>query len=160
MQTAVRFVNRQFGGQAGPVIFPQLQNGHDAKLEFLGRATAQFIHGTPLGLCWKRVVSQSDALDKNAYINNVAPYPDFTNIYELDSNGTASYNSLQATVDHHMAHGLQVQSSFTWSKAIDVASSGNISFGSPYLGDPFDLRWNRGVSSLSVPFTSVTNFIY
>ncbi len=109
---------------------------------------------------------QSDALDKNAYIysaaapSGTAPYPDFTNIYELDSNGTASYNSLQATVDHHMSHGLQVQSSFTWSKAIDVASSGNISFGSPYLGDPFDLRWNRGVSSLSIPFNSVTNFIY
>jgi hypothetical protein len=103
---------------------------------------------------------QSDAVDKNAYTNNVAPYPNFTNLYELDSNGTASYNSLQATVDHHMAHGLQVQSSFTWSKTIDVASSGNISFGSPYLPDPFDLRWNRGISSLSIPFNSVTNFIY
>ena len=103
---------------------------------------------------------QSDALDRNAYIDNVAPYPDFTNIYELDSNGTASYNSLQATVDHHMSHGLQVQSSFTWSKTIDVASSGNISFGSPYLPDPFDLGWNRGVSTLSIPFNWVTNFIY
>lgn len=103
---------------------------------------------------------QSDAVDENAYIGNVAPYPDFSNIYQLNSNGTASYNSLQATLDHHLSRGLQVQSSFTWSKAIDVASSGNISFGSPYLPDPFDLRWNRGVSSLSVPFNSVTNFIY
>jgi hypothetical protein len=103
---------------------------------------------------------QSDALDKNAYVNNVSPYPNFSNLYELDSNGTASYNSLQATIDHHISHGLQVQSSFTWSKTIDVASSGNISFGSPYLPDPFDLRWNRGISSLSVPFNSVTNFIY
>jgi hypothetical protein len=111
---------------------------------------------------------QSDAIDKNASTPNspgpnqqdVRPYPNFSNLYELDSNGTASYNSLQATVDHHLAHGLQVQSSFTWSKTIDVASSGNISFGSPYLGDPFNLRWNRGVSSLSVPFNWVTNFIY
>ncbi|MGD0735369.1 MAG: carboxypeptidase regulatory-like domain-containing protein [Terracidiphilus sp.] len=109
---------------------------------------------------------QSDALDENAYIysasapSGTAPYPSFSNLYELDSNGTASYNSLQATIEHHVTHGLQVQSSFTWSKAIDVASSGNISFGSPYLPDPFDLRWNRGVSSLSIPFNSVTNFIY
>lgn len=103
---------------------------------------------------------QSDALDENASVNNIFPYPDFSNLYELDSNGTASYNSLQATVDHHLTHGLQVQSSFTWSKTIDVASSGNISFGSPYLPDPFNLRWNRGISSLSVPLTSVTNFIY
>jgi hypothetical protein len=103
---------------------------------------------------------QSDAIDKNAATMDVLPYQNFSNLYELDSNGTASYNALQATIDHHLAHGLQVQSSFTWSKTIDVASSGNISFGSPYLGDPFDLRWNRGVSSLSVPFNWVTNFIY
>jgi hypothetical protein len=115
---------------------------------------------------------QSLVVDKNAYIfttlaayvangNNGTPqYPNFTNLYELDSNGTASYNSLQATVDHHLSHGLQVQSSFTWSKAIDDASSGNVSFGSPYLPDPFDLHWNRGISSLSIPFNSVTNFIY
>jgi hypothetical protein len=103
---------------------------------------------------------QSDIVDENAYTNNVAPYPNFSSLYELDSNGTASYNSLQATVDHHISHGLQVQSSFTWSKAIDVASSGNVSFGKPYLADPFDVRWNRGISSLSIPFNSVTNFIY
>jgi len=103
---------------------------------------------------------QSVVVDKNASVNNVFPYPSFTNLYELQSTGTASYNSLQATIDHHLTHGFQVQSSFTWSKTIDVASSGNVSFGSPYLPDPFDLRWNRGVSSLSVPFNSVTNFIY
>jgi hypothetical protein len=109
---------------------------------------------------------ESDAIDKNAYLysaaapSGTAPYPNFSNLYELDSNATASYNSLQATVDHHLSHGLQMQSSFTWSKTIDVASSGNISFGSPYLPDPFNLRWNRGVSSLSVPFNFVTNFIY
>jgi hypothetical protein len=103
---------------------------------------------------------QSEAIDRNAATKDVLPYPNFSNLYELDSNGTASYNSLQATIDHHMTHGLQVQSSFTWSKTIDVASSGNISFGSPYLGDPFDLRWNRGISTLSIPFNWVTNFIY
>ncbi len=103
---------------------------------------------------------QSDAIDRNAATNYVLPYSKFSNLYELDSNATSSYNSLQATVDHHMAHGLQVQSSFTYSKTIDVASSGNISFGSPYLPDPFNLRWNRGISSLSVPYNSVTNFIY
>jgi hypothetical protein len=103
---------------------------------------------------------QSDAIDQNAATNDVRPYANFAQILTDFSNGTASYNSLQATIDHHMAHGLQVQSSFTWSKAIDVASSSNVSYGSPYLGDPFNMRWNRGVSSLSVPWNSVTNFIY
>jgi hypothetical protein len=49
---------------------------------------------------------------------------------------------------------------FTWSKTIDIAASSNDSFGTPYLGDPFNLQWNRGVYSLSVPIKSVTNLIY
>ncbi len=103
---------------------------------------------------------QTDAIDQNAATSDVRPYSNFTQILTDLSNGTASYNSMQVTVDHHLSHGLQVQSSFTWSKSIDDASSGNVSFGSPYLGDPFNLAWNRGVSSLSVPENWVTNFIY
>ena len=88
------------------------------------------------------------------------PYTAFTNILEQDSDATGNYNSLQITFDRHMSHGLQAQSSFTWQKTIDVASAANISFGTPEIGDPFDLRWNRGVSGLSVPYNWVTNFVY
>jgi hypothetical protein len=83
----------------------------------------------------------------------------FTQILQENSDGTASYQSLQASFERHMSHGLQLQSSFTWQKTIDLASSSNISFNGG-IGDPFDLRWNRGVSALSIPFNSVTNFIY
>lgn len=103
---------------------------------------------------------QTDAIDQNAAISDVRPYGSFAQILTDVSNGTASYNSLQAGFERHMSRGLQLQSNFTWSKAIDTASSGNVSFGKPYLGNPFDLRWNRGVSSMSVPFNWVTNFIY
>ena len=109
---------------------------------------------------------QTDALDQNAGIYSSAapsgtrPYTNFAQILTTFSDATASYNSLQATIERHLSHGLQFQSNFTWSKTIDLASSGNITFGTPYLGDPFDLNWDRGVSSLSVPINSVTNFIY
>lgn len=102
----------------------------------------------------------SDAIDQNAATADVRPYSDFTQILSDFSDATASYNSLQASFERKMAHGLQVQSSFTWSKAIDVASSSNISFGKPYLGNPFNLGWNRGNSSLDMPWNSTTNFIY
>jgi hypothetical protein len=105
----------------------------------------------------------TDAIDQNAgiYANGGArPYSNFTQILTDFSDATASYHSLQASFERHMAHGLQAQSSFTWSKTMDVASSGNVSFGTPYLGNPFDLKWNHGVSTLSVPWNSVTNFIY
>ncbi len=85
----------------------------------------------------------------------------FTQILEQDSDATSNYNSLQVSFNRHMAHGLQAQSSFTWQKTMDVASASNISFsGGPAIGDPFDLGWNRGVSGLSIPFNSVSNFVY
>jgi hypothetical protein len=102
----------------------------------------------------------SDAIDQNAATADVKPYSNFSQILTDFSDATASYNSLQASFERKMAHGLQLQSSFTWSKAIDVASSSNISFGKPYLGDPFDLRWNRGNSNLDMPWNWTTNFIY
>ena len=88
------------------------------------------------------------------------PYSNFSGILEDDSDGTASYNSLQISVDRHISRGFQGQTSFTWQKTLDIASTANPSFGSPQIGDPFDLRWNRGVSSLSIPFNWVTNFVY
>jgi hypothetical protein len=87
----------------------------------------------------------------------------FTQILQENSGGTASYNSLQIRFDRHMAHGLQAQSAFTWQKTIDLANNANISFTNA-LADPLpgkqNQRWNRGTSSFSVPYTSVSNFVY
>lgn len=89
------------------------------------------------------------------------PYSSYSEILEQDSNGTASYNSLQVNFQRNMSHGLQAQSSFTWQKTIDLASADNISFNSPQqLGNPFDMRWNRGISNMNIPFTWVSNFVY
>jgi Carboxypeptidase regulatory-like domain len=87
-------------------------------------------------------------------------YPAFAQILTDFSNGTASYNSLQVGLEQRLSHNIQFQSNFTWSKTIDLASSGNISFGAPQLANPFNLRFNRGISYLNVPHISVTNFIY
>jgi hypothetical protein len=106
---------------------------------------------------------QSLIIDQNPGIYSagaVRANGDFTSILTNFSNGTDSYNSLQATLERHFADGFQFQSNFTWSRNIDTASSGNISFGTNQLPDPFDLRYNRGVSALNVPLIWVTNFVY
>ena len=90
----------------------------------------------------------------------VAPYSNFSGILEYDSGATSSYHSLQAVVERRMAHGLQAQSSFTWQKTIDVASGANIAASQNGIDNPGNLNWSRGVSSASIPFTWVTNFIY
>ncbi len=101
-----------------------------------------------------------------ANINNgtlkspVAPYSAFSGILEYDSGATASYHSLQATFQRRMAHGLQGQSSFTWQKTIDVANAANIAASQNGITDPANLRWSRGVSGSSIPFTWTTNFIF
>jgi hypothetical protein len=89
-------------------------------------------------------------------------YPNFGQILTDLSNGTASYHALQFTVDKRTSHGLQFQSNFTWSKAIDDSSSGNISFSQigNTLHDIFNITYDRGISDLNFPFIWVSNFVY
>ncbi|MGA3160000.1 MAG: carboxypeptidase-like regulatory domain-containing protein [Terracidiphilus sp.] len=84
----------------------------------------------------------------------------FGDIYDDQSWATASYNSLQVSLDQHVWHGLQVQSSFTWAHTIDIASSSNVSFGNPALGNPISAKWNRGNSYQDMPWNWISNFIY
>jgi hypothetical protein len=80
-------------------------------------------------------------------------------ILESTTAGTASYNSLQAALNKHLSHGLQFQSSFTWSKTLDTFSVNSLAQAAG-IPNPFDIRWNRGISSVNFPFISVTNLIY
>jgi hypothetical protein len=110
---------------------------------------------------------QSVVVDQNAgiYANNgVRPYAaiGLNQILTDESAGNASYHSLQASIDKRMTHGFQIHSNFTWSKVMDIASEGDISIGGSYPGitNPFNLKFNRGISDLNVPLISTTNFIY
>jgi hypothetical protein len=84
----------------------------------------------------------------------------FSHIYDDQSWATASYNSLQFSLDQHVWRGLQVQSNFTWAHTIDIASSSNVSFGNPVLGNPISAKWNRGNSYQDMPWNWISNFIY
>jgi hypothetical protein len=107
---------------------------------------------------------QSTAIDQNPGIfasgGGRTTYSNFGAILTNFSNGTANYQGLQVTVDRRLSNNLQFQSNFTWSKAIDTDATGNISVGGSLLPDPFDLRWNRGVSALNVPLIWITNLVY
>ena len=125
----------------------------------------QFTPTTAVRLAY--VGNQTDhlsvAIDMNPPWANqakVAVNPNFMDIYEDQSWATASYNSLQLSLDQRMFHGLQLQSSFTWSHTIDIASSSNISYGNPSLGNPYSAAWNRGNSYQDMPWNWVSNLIY
>ena len=81
-------------------------------------------------------------------------------IFDDQSWATASFNSLQMNLDQHLWHGLQVQSSFTWSHTLDIASSSNVSFGNPALGNPISAAWSRGNANQDMPWNWISNFLY
>lgn len=81
-------------------------------------------------------------------------------ILTINSNGTSSYHSLQAQFEKRFSHSFQAHTSFTWSKNIDISASGNASFTGNGISNPYDLRFNRGLSDLNFPLVSVTNGIY
>src|SRR5271156_1928723 len=87
-------------------------------------------------------------------------YPNFQQILTDASIGTSSYNALQVGVERHLTKGLQFQSNFTWSKTLDTTSSGNVSFGTQNLPDPFNIGYNRGISYLNIPKLWVSTLVY
>jgi hypothetical protein len=77
--------------------------------------------------------------------------------FRLESSGSANYNSLQATVNKRLSHGLQILAAYTFSKSIDTAGDslgGSASFGfygTPIFGqqvfnDQHNLAAQRGPS--------------
>ena len=90
----------------------------------------------------------------NDIANDITPsfpyqYSNFTGITGYVSEGHASYNALQISAEKRFSHGLQFTSNFTWSKNIDNFS-GNTGLDG-YSTDPFNLEFDRGISSLNLP---------
>jgi hypothetical protein len=106
-------------------------------------------------------------LDQNPGIYSTNPalnslrqtYPSFNQILEETSLGTSPYQSLQVGLEKRLSHGFQARSNFTWSKVSDLSASGNLAVQGG-LANPFDIRWNRGVSQLNVPLASTSYFVY
>jgi Carboxypeptidase regulatory-like domain/TonB dependent receptor-like, beta-barrel/TonB-dependent Receptor Plug Domain len=86
--------------------------------------------------------------------------PNFGDIRGAFFEGTSSYNALQAGIQKRMAHGIQVQTSFTWGRSIDTSSSSGVgdtfsnSIASPLW---FDMKAERGLSDFNVSKTLVIN---
>jgi hypothetical protein len=94
------------------------------------------------------------------YAKNLPVNSNLGDIYDDQSWATASYNALQVSLDQHLKHGLQVQSSFEWSHTIDITGTSNVSYGNPALGNPISAKWNRGNSGADLPWAWKSNFVY
>jgi hypothetical protein len=95
-------------------------------------------------------------------VNGRRPYP-YESTFEWDQfTGNASYNALQAELEHRYTNGLQFLVSYTWSKSIDLGGSGlygaeNGPGGGSAVQNFYDPGSNRSVSAYYQPhFVSVS----
>jgi hypothetical protein len=73
---------------------------------------------------------------------------------------SSNYSSLQATINRHMANGLQFQAAYTWSRSFDYTSSfENSGFNGPGF-NPFNFAQNYGPSANDAPQRLVINYTY
>jgi len=60
--------------------------------------------------------------------------PQYSTLYGWRTTGTANYNALQLSLQHHMQQGIQFDLNYTYSKSIDTASDPERAGGGPYNG--------------------------
>jgi hypothetical protein len=65
--------------------------------------------------------------------------------------GRSSYHALQAKLDKRLSNGLSFLAAYTWSKSIDLASSGQFGVESESLQNPYDVDADRSVSGYDIP---------
>jgi hypothetical protein len=92
---------------------------------------------------------------------SATPFPNFSEIPEITSNGNSNYNGLWVTLHDQLTHGLQFLATYTWSRSQDYASldfpnvlpQNSYNLRSEYGPSDFDAR-NRFVLSgfYSLPF--------
>jgi hypothetical protein len=92
------------------------------------------------------------------------PFPQYQWIYTdiLQNRGSATYDSLQATLERRFSKGLQLQGSFSWQKTITDSDSilPGINGGIAQVQNPQDLSLDRSVSSQDVPLMFTIAWIY
>src|SRR5207249_2793650 len=84
---------------------------------------------------------------------------------QIQSTAQSTYNSLQMSLTRRLSRGLQFLASYTYSKSIDnasggSASTGNVTDGVPGIGNQFDNRANRGVSTFDRTHRFVLSYLW
>ena len=94
---------------------------------------------------------------KLSAISPIRPGAGVGNIIEANSGGTSSYNGLWVTLNKRLSHGLQFNTSYTFSKSIDNVSQNN---NTVLLQNSLDLAGNRALSDFNATHRFVFSGFY
>ena len=91
--------------------------------------------------------------------------PNFSTIELKKSDGNSWYNALIVELRKRFSHGVQVQSSYTFSRSIDTTQastffSDSVTGTTSAMPELPGLAYNRGLSDFHAPHTLVSNFVW
>ena len=89
--------------------------------------------------------------------------PRFGAVTQLNTGANSHYNGLQLTADKRLAHGLQVQANYTWSRCMDTVSNGGFlpfSAGGILSPLPGDLARQYGPCDYDVRQNFTAQYVY
>ncbi len=91
--------------------------------------------------------------------------PQYSSLYAWASVGTSSYHSLQLSMRHAMAHGLQFDFNYVFAKSIDLGSDSertdyNKGQNFSSIVNAWNIKGNRGVSDFDTRHAVSSNFNY
>ncbi|MDQ2843991.1 MAG: TonB-dependent receptor [Acidobacteriota bacterium] len=122
----------------------------------LGNALNQPLAGNTLGIGAPYANFFNDWGNNVTVQQAIRPYPQYGYVAMdvLQNIGQSTYNSLQASLERRFSAGLQLQTSFTWSKTITDADSilPGINGGINQIQNPGNLNNEKALSSQDVPY--------
>jgi hypothetical protein len=93
-------------------------------------------------------ISNSSPIDPGKAVGNIA---------QVNGVGNSNYNAVWISLNQHLWHGLQFNTSYTWSKSIDYNS---LSSQGVVVQNSYNPAGDRGLSDYNVPNRFVFNGIY
>lgn len=89
-----------------------------------------------------------------------APFPYITPTQYEQSNGSSTYDALQAQLDRKISSGLAYTLNYTWSKTIDVGCDGYFGAEGCFIRNPYNPAGDRSVAGFDVPQMLTANATY
>jgi hypothetical protein len=92
---------------------------------------------------------------------HIRPIPEMSGFPTVTWDGWEKYHALALTLTQRVWHGLTLNSTYTWSKALDDASNpGPDNAGPNFPQDPANMAAEKGLSDFDHRHRFVTNFLY